>query len=251
MPIITSMLFIAVLAIISLQSFVGVPTVPAPEAEKLPPVILFFIINYDVLIEEIGFRLIPIGFFLIILIFEARVLNGIMLSGKEQLKLSFTTLVYPDKAKRTVGLKTVSDFGIRGGISQGEWIMIFLTSVAWGLVHFMVGGWTVGKFTSVFVDGLVFGLAYLVYGLYAPILLHWFFNYYSEVLFNISLEYYPYLFPISALAALLILAIGIVGWIALTTIGVKKLLKLKARPSKLLPPPPLDQTSITFEEDTI
>ena len=194
------------------------------------------------LIEEIGFRISPIGLFLIIHMFEARVRNEMMLSGRERLKLFFTALVYPDRAKKTVGLKTVSDFGISGGISRGEWIMIFLTAFAWGLAHFLVGGWTVGKITSVFVDGLVFGLTYVVYGAYAPILLHWFFNYYLSVLGpDLSLNYYPYLLPISSLAVLLMLAIGIVGWIAFAIIGIKKLVKLKAKPS-MPPPSPLVRT---------
>jgi len=248
MPIITSMLLTAVLAIISLQSSAGVPTEPPPV--KQPPFIQFFQFSYAVLIEEIGFRISPIGLFLIIRMFEARVRNGIILSGNERLKLFFTALIYPDRAKKTVGLKTVSDFGISGGISRGERIMIFLTAFAWGLAHFLVGGWTVGKITSVFVDGLVFGLTYIVYGAYAPILLHWFFNYYLQVLgSDLSVNYYPYLLPISSLAALLMFAIGIGGWIAFAIIGVKKLLKLKAKPPKPLPLS-LDQTSITVEKDT-
>jgi len=255
MPIITSMLLIAVWAIISLQSSAGLPTKLPEGVLEEPPFILFFHVSYAVFIEEIGFRISPIGLFLIIHVFEARVRNGIMLSGRERLKLFFTALIYPERAKKTVGLKTVNDSGIRGGISRGEWILIFLTAFAWGVAHFLVGGWTVGKFTSVFVDGIVFGLAYIVYGAYAPILLHWFFNYYLWVLVN-SLEYYPYLLPISAFAVLLMLAVGIGGWIALAIIGVKKLLKLKAKPSIPLPPPPppplppLDQTSINVEKDT-
>lgn len=250
MPIITNMLFVAVLAIINLQSLIGVPTAPSFETENLNPFKLFFIINYDVLMEEIGFRIIPIGFFLIIYVFESQVRNGIALSAKERLKLFFTTFLVPDRAKKTVSLKTVSEFGIRKGICRSEWIMIFITAFAWGLAHFLVGGWTVGKITSVFVDGLVFGLVYLVYGAYAPILLHWFFNYYTWVLFDESaVTYYPYLLPISFLVVLLMLGIGIVGWIAFAIIGVKKLLTLRAKPTEQLSlPPPPDQTSITVGE---
>ncbi len=248
MPIITSMLLTAVLVIISLQSSVGLPTEP-PSVEE-SPLIQFFGFSYAVLIEEIGFRISPIGLFLIFRVFEARLRNGIMLSGKERLKLFFTTLIYPDRAKKTVGMKTVSDFGIRGGISRGEWTMVFLTAFVWGLAHYLVGGWTVGKITSVFVDGLVFSLTYIVYGAYAPILLHWFFNYYLSIFeLDVSLKYYPYLLPTGSLAVLLMLAIGTAGWIAFAIIGVKKLLKLKAKPSKQLPLS-LDQSSISFEEDT-
>jgi hypothetical protein len=244
------MLLTAVLVIINLQSSGGLPTQPPPDFQQEPPFIQFFQVSYAVLLEEIGFRISPIGLFLIVRMLEARFQNQITLSGWERLKLLFTALIYPDKAKKTVGLKTVSDFGIRKGISRGEWIMIFLTALAWGAAHFLVGGWTVGKFTSVFVDGLVFGLTYMAYGAYAPILLHWFFNYYLSVLdYDFALKYYPYLLPMNSLAVLLMFAIGTVGWIAFAIIGVKKLLKPKARASPL--PLPLDQTSSTIEKDTI
>ena len=225
MPIITSMLLVAVVLIISLQSFVGLPTErlvtePFPFRE-------FFGLSLAVVIEEIGFRISPIGLFLIIYVFDAYVQNKIVLSRKDRLKLLFTALVYPDRAKKTVNMRTVGDCGIRSGISRGEWVMIFLTAFAWGLVHFLSGSWTVGKITSVFVDGLFFGLVYIAYGAYAPILLHWFFNYYSWVLFDESATiYYPYLLPISSLAAQMMFVVGIVGWIAFAIIGVKKLLNI-------------------------
>jgi len=239
MPIITSMLLTAVIAIISLQTAVGFPTTPPKEMEEQTPLMQLFSASYAAIIEEIGFRISPIGLFVIIDVFVARVRNGITLSGVERLKLFFKALIYPDKAKKTVGLKTVGDFGVRGGIGQGEWITIFLTALVWAALHFVIGGWTVGKITSVFVDGLVFGLVYLVYGAYAPILLHWFFNYYLSILSSdLSLIYYPYLLPISDLAVLLMLGVGIVGWIAFAIIGVKKLLKLRAKPSQPLPLPP-------------
>jgi len=248
MPIITSMLLIAFLIITSLQSSVGVQTEPPPDFQQELPFIQFFQVSYAVLVEEIGFRISPIGLFLIIRILEAQIRKGIVLSGWERLKLFFTALIYPDKAKKTVGLKTVSDFGIRKGTSLGEWILIFLTAFVFGLAHFLVGDWTVGKIIPTFVTGLALGLVYIAYGAYAPILLHWFFNYYTWVLFDENATvYYPYFLPISNLAALMIFAVGITGWIAFAIIGVKTLLKPKAKPSPLQLP--LDQTSITSEKD--
>jgi len=247
MPIITSMLFTAFLIITSLQESVGIQTEPPPGMQNQPPFIQLSHASYMALIEEIGLRISPIGLFLIIRMFEAQVRNGITLSGRERLKLFFTTFIYPERAKKAVGLKTVSDFGMRGGVSLGEWIMIFLTSFAWGVAHVLVGGWTAGKFTTVFVNGLVFGLVYVAYGAYAPILLHWFFNYYLWVLGSL-LEYYPYLLPISAFAVFLIFVVGIGGWIAFAIIGVKKLLdKLKAEPPMPMPLS-LDQPSNAAEE---
>lgn len=248
MPLVTSMLFVAVWAITILQDFVGFPTEPPQGTSNQTPFELFFVASYASVVEEIGFRLSPIGLFLIIRVFEARFRSGIVLSGWQRLKLLFTALVYPEDAKRAVGLKTVSDFGIRGGLSRGEWVIIFLTAFPFGLAHFL-GGWTIAKFTPAFITGLFIGLVYIAYGAYAPILLHWFFNYYNDFLFNISLDYYPYLLPISGLAALLILTVGIGGLIVFAIIGTKKLSKkLKTKP--LTSPLPLDQSSTMVENNT-
>jgi hypothetical protein len=52
-----------------------------------------------------------------------------------------------------------------------------------GLAHFLSGGgWEIGKVTTAFLAGFVFAIVYVAYGAYAPILLHWFFNYHFEVL---------------------------------------------------------------------
>jgi len=240
MPIITCMLFIAVLAITSLQSAVGVPTTPPREMEEQLPFIQFFEVSYAVLVEEIGFRLSPIGLFLIIRMFIARAQNRIALSRWRRLKLFFASFLYPEGAKKMVGLKTVSEFGIRGGISDNEWGMILATSCAWGLAHYLFG-WSIGKVTPVIAIGLVSGLIYIAYGAYAPILLHWFFNYYFWVLGS-SLDYYPYLLPISAIAIILMFVVGIGGWIIFAIVGVKRVVgKFRAKPSMPLPlpPPPL------------
>lgn len=44
------------------------------------------------------------------------------------------------------------------------------------------GGWEIGKVSTAFLAGVAFGVAYVAYGAYADILLHWFFNYYFTIL---------------------------------------------------------------------
>jgi len=175
MPIITSMLLTAVIGIHSFQEAYGVPTgdipLPSNSFESL------FELSYAALIEEIGFRVTPIGTFLIIYLFWVKSKNAVTLSLRHRLKLFLTAPLFPDEAKKMVGVKTVSDFGVREGISLGEWVMVFFTSIIFGLVHYLYGGgWEIGKITSASVVGLAMGLTYLLYGVQAPILLHWFFN---------------------------------------------------------------------------
>jgi len=246
MPIITSMLFIAFIII---HVFLGVPTGPGPfepSEDPLQPFKDFFAVTYSPLVEEIGFRVIPIGIFLIAYLFViGRERVGTLLGG-EFLKVLFLIPLYPDKAKELLGVRTVREFGIRG-ISLAEWIMIIFTSVAFGLVH-IGGGWEAGKSISASINGLAFGLVYLLYGVQAPILLHWFFNYYLSGYgaYGLALDFYPIISPIFLLIFLGTLILGVLGWIMFTALLGARLYRRRKRavppqPLPLSPPTPLNQ----------
>ena len=209
MPIIASMLFTAVIAITLFQESQGIPTGSLPEAEPFP---LFFQLTYSPVWEEISFRISTIGVFLIAFLFSVGGKKLAKLSAGQALKIALLIPLYPDKAKKVFGVKTVSEFGIKG-ISLGEWGMIGITSVIFGWLH--VGNpWGLGKFTTATLQGLVLGLVYLLYGVQAPILLHWFFNYYWGG-FILALELYPNslsLIFIIFLIEMVTLMVGVLGW---------------------------------------
>jgi len=208
MTIITSMLLIAVIAISSFQESAGIPTGSPPEWGSRFET--FFIGGTLLtLVEEIGFRISTIGVFLIAYLFLAKRKTVASWSARHALKVAFLIPLYPDKAKKSLGMKTVSEFGIRG-ISLAEWIMVIITSSVFGWAH--VGHpWGLGKFTTATLVGLAFGLAYLLYGAQAPILMHWFFNYYGYT-YNLALDFYPIVSPIVFLMDFAILILGVIGW---------------------------------------
>jgi hypothetical protein len=227
MPVITSMLLTAVIAIHSFQEAYGVPTgdipLPSNSFESL------FELSYAALIEEIGFRVTPIGTFLIFYLFWVGRTNRLTLSLGQRLKLFFTAPLFPDEAKKMVGVKTVSDFGVREGIGLGEWIMVFFTSIIFGLVHYLYGGgWEIGKITSASVVGVAMGLSYLLYGIQAPILLHWFFNYYNYAYYFAS-ELYSSVLVTSLLIDLLTIVLGVLGWLTVITLGIYKMFRAGAK----------------------
>ncbi|MFB0501376.1 MAG: type II CAAX prenyl endopeptidase Rce1 family protein [Candidatus Bathyarchaeia archaeon] len=236
MPIITSMLFIAFIII---HVFLGVPTGPGPfepSEDPIQPFKDFFAVTYSPLVEEIGFRVIPIGIFLIAYLFVIGRERMGTLSGGEFLKVLFLIPLHPDKAKELLGVRTVREFGIRG-ISLAEWIMIVFTSVAFGLVH-IGGGWEAGKSISASINGLAFGLVYLLYGVQAPILLHWFFNYYISGYgaYGLALDFYPIISPIFLLIFLATLILGVLGWIMFTALLGARIYRRRKR---VVPPQPL------------
>jgi hypothetical protein len=227
MPIITSMLLTAVIAIHSFQEAHGVPTgdipLPSNSFETL------FELSYAALIEEIGFRVTPIGAFLIIYLFWAGRKNAVTLSLGQRLKLFLTAPLFPDEAKKMVGVKTVSDFGVRGGISLGEWVMVFFTSIVFGLAHYLSGGgWEIGKITSASVVGLAMGLTYLLYGAQASILLHWFFNYYNYAYYFAS-ELYTSVFITFVMIDFITIILGVLGWLAVMVLGLYKIFRAVAK----------------------
>jgi len=216
MPFITSMTLIAVIAIQSFQEAHGVPT--GELSIPTNPFEAFFELSYAALAEEIGFRVIPIGAFLIFYLFSVGGKNVATLSLGQRLRLFLTAPLYPEKAKEMVGVKTVSDFGVRGGISLGEWALIFFTSIVFGFAHPLFGGgWEIGKGTLASVVGLAMGLTYLLYGVQAPILLHWFFNYYWYA-------YYTFMFDVLIPIALVTIILGVLGWLTLTFLGIRKII---------------------------
>jgi len=231
------MMLVAVIAIQSFQEAGGIPTGEPPLPENSFEA--FFVVSYAALAEEIGFRVTPIGAFLIIYLFWVGRKNAVTLSLGQRLKLFFMAPLFPDEAKRMVGVRTVGDFGVRGGINLGEWVMVFFTSIVFGLAHYLPGGgWEVGKITSASVVGLGMGLMYLLYGVQAPILLHWFFNYYNYAYYVASELYTPVLITF-VLIQFITIILGILGWLAAVTLGLRKMFRAitKGDKSQLMPLP--------------
>jgi len=245
MPIITSMLFIVFIII---HVVLKVPTGPGPlepSEDPLQPFKDFFAVTYSPLVEEIGFRISPIGIFLIAYLFAVRKETVATSSRKQLLKALCLVPLYPDKAKELLGVRTVREFGFKG-ISWAEWIMIVVTSVAFGLAH-IGGGWEAGKSISTTINAVAFGLAYLFYGAQAPILLHWFFNYYISGYgaYALALNFYPIVSPFVLSMDLAILILGIVGWSMFTVMfGIWAYGRWKGGVARL-PPPPMQLPSPT------
>jgi hypothetical protein len=222
MPIINSITLIAVVAITSLQEVGGIPTgMPSLPGE---PFLDFFDLSYSAVVEEVGFRVIPIGAFLIVYLFWTGKKLATF-SWRQRLKLFVMAPLFPDRAKRIVGAKTVDEYGVRSGISLGEWGMVIFTSIIFGLTHFNPGvSWEIGKITSATVAGLVIGLSYLVYGAQASIIMHWFFNAYSDTYLLLS-ELYPAVAPFANATLIISVILGILGWSAAAILGVRKLVR--------------------------
>jgi len=176
LPLFASVMFVAVVFLQALQESVGVQT---GGISFESPMLGFLAVSYAPFVEEFSYRITTLG-----------LLDGLHLSWKMRrvrtndertsaIRLLAITIWKPERAKQALGLKTIQSHGMRAGISRFEWVILVATSGAFGAVHYVAGGgWDIGKISTAMISGLAMGLVYLRYGVYAPILLHWFFNYY-------------------------------------------------------------------------
>jgi len=96
--------------------------------------------------------------------------------------------------------------------------------MAFGVAHFTSGaGWGPGKITSALLAGLMFAIVYLAYGVEAPILLHWFFNYYWEA-YGLAFQTYSEIAgTLSPLIEMQLVFFGYVTWFFLFAVAAWKL----------------------------
>jgi len=69
--------------------------------------------------------------------------------------------------------------------------------------------------------GLALGITYLVYGFQAPILLHWFFNYYFSA-FDLASKLHPSITTATSIFWATTVLFGLAGWLAFTILAVHR-----------------------------
>jgi len=219
MPVLTSLTYVVVVSIHSFEESYGIPVGEPPVPPD--PLLAFFELAISPLTEEIIFRVFPIGVFSLayLLVMQKKRMSPI--AWKERLKFAFLVVINPQDAKKKLALRNVDDCGFWGGISLDEWGMILFTSAFFGFSHyFFTSTWNVGKIASSFIQGLVMGLSYLMYGIQAPILIHWFFNYYFYA-YSLAAIVHPILAPLNSVNENLTWILGIVGLLIMMTLVVK------------------------------
>jgi len=230
LPFLSSLTYVAVVSVHFLEVYYGIPIGKPPLPEDA--LLAYYLLLVTPLIEEVIYRILPIGVFLAVRVLSLGKRKESILSSKKRLKTIFTSFINPDDAKGELGLKTVKGSGFRGGISHDEWLMILFTSVFFASSHYLsTGTWMVGKTLSTFIQGLVMGLSYLVYGVQAPILIHWFFNY-CIYTYNLASIVHPSLISLSLLNEKLTIGLGtlgilIVGYSALTELAKTGMLNFR------------------------
>jgi hypothetical protein len=182
MPLVASALFSATIIISQFQQSQGVQTGSINFPTTNPYVILAEL-SYAPLEEEFAFRITSIGLLVGVILLIVYRHDPRLMGLKNKVKLILLAMFSPELAKAKMGYRNVRADGFLRGISPVEWALILLTSVVFGLAHFLAGsGWEIGKVSTAFLAGFVFAIMYVAYGAYASILMHWYFNYYFDVI---------------------------------------------------------------------
>jgi 4-amino-4-deoxy-L-arabinose transferase-like glycosyltransferase len=220
LPILSSLTYIAATSGHFLQGSYRMLLVDTPLPEDTP--LAFFGLCVSPLTEEVIYRILPIGVFLVVRLLTLSKKRASSFR-KERLKICFLAFTSPDDAKGMLGLKTVDGSGFWDGISLDEWMMVLFTSVFSAFSHYLfTSTWSVGWVVSGFIQGLVLGSSYLVYGVQAPILLRWLSNY-SFYTYSLTTVIHPNLAVLNFLNEKLTLGLG--GFVLLLTAysGVREL----------------------------
>jgi len=223
LPVLSSLTYVAVVAIHLIEQFYGLPVGKPPLPEDV--LLSFYGLTVSPLTEEVTYRILPIGVFLMVRLLTLAKKKSVSL--KECLRICFLSFVSPEDAKNMIGLKTIARSGLKGGINRDEWVMVLFTSAFFALSHYLFSGtWLVGKIASSFIQGLVMSLSFLVYGFQAPILLHWFFNYYLYTV-NLAAVVHPALVGLRFLNEESTRVLGVLGLLTITYLGIRKLIQVK------------------------
>jgi len=199
----------------------GIPVGQAPVSAD--PLIAFLQLSISPLIEEVIFRVLPIGVFSATYLLTSLKPNKPKISQKEKMKLLLLIFISPEHGKQIMRLKTVAEYGFLRGISSSECLMVILTSAIFGFSHFASSTtWRAGKIISAFMQGIIMGLAYLAYGFQAPIIIHWFLNYYLYT-FNLASFMYPSFAILNELSTYIIALFGSLNLIVIILFGIKSI----------------------------
>ena len=222
MPILSSLTYVATLSVYFFQGLYRIPIVGTPLPEDT--LLTFFRLCVSSLTEVMTYQVLPIGVFLVVRLLTSRKKKASLL-WRERLKVCFLAFTSPDDAKGMLDFKTVDNSGFWGGISSDEWMMVLFTSIFSAFSHyFFTSTWSVGRIASAFIQGLAIGLSYLVYGVQAPILLSWFFNYHLYT-YSLTAVIYPNLAVLNFLNVKLIMGLGAFVLLLAAYSGVRELNK--------------------------
>lgn len=126
------------------------------------PLVGYMSLIYAPFVEELGFRILPLGLYSFILTAYVSVRKSRFVNFRD----SLLSIIIPGHLRRKYDVR----------LSYVDWALILATSAIFAYAHIYFGAWDWGKFIPVFITGIALAVGYLKFGIYVDIPLHWFFN---------------------------------------------------------------------------
>lgn len=126
------------------------------------PLLGYMGLIYAPFVEELGFRIIPLGLYSLLLINSFHSEKY----GRPPIGDALLAFIIPGKIRDKYNIKW----------NWLDWLLIVVTSIIFGYAHIFFGAWDWGKFIPVFITGIALAMAFMKFGAYVDIPFHWFFN---------------------------------------------------------------------------
>jgi len=144
------------LVVIAIERNFGIPIGGGGIVNNSEKYLSYINLIYAPFVEELGFRIIPLGIY-------AMVLVSLYRPFKKDVLLSFLA---PGYVRRKYGLK----------LGWVGYALIIITSAAFGYAHVLFGVWDWGKFLQAALVGVILAFGYLEFGIFVDVPMHWFYN---------------------------------------------------------------------------
>ncbi|MHB1439812.1 MAG: CPBP family glutamic-type intramembrane protease [Cuniculiplasma sp.] len=152
-----SLIFFVSLILILLQEALGVPITAKGLAaiERTEPVFFYYQLIYAPFVEELEFRILPIGVYLLVRYYVQ----------KKDFKV-WQVFLTPGKLMKRFGRK----------LDRYDWVMIFSTSILFGYAHYAYGDWSLSKIPQAALGGFAFAIGFMLFGPFVDIPMHFLFD---------------------------------------------------------------------------
>jgi hypothetical protein len=152
-----SLLYVFSIILVLAQDLIGAPISSSfiTQDEKLIPNLLYYELIYAPFVEEIEFRIIPIGLYL----FARYYLQGKNFKWYE-------VFLFPGMLMRRFGRR----------LDRFDWSAIIITSLLFGFAHYEYGGWSITKIPQAAIVGVGLAIGFMLFGPFVDIPIHFLFD---------------------------------------------------------------------------
>ncbi|MGP6207769.1 type II CAAX prenyl endopeptidase Rce1 family protein [Cuniculiplasma sp. SKW3] len=152
-----SLLYVLSIILVLSQDLIGAPISSSfiTQDEKLIPNLLYYELIYAPFIEEIEFRIIPIGLYLFVRYYMQ----------KKNFRW-YEVFLFPGRLMRRFGRK----------LDRYDWGAIIITSFLFGFAHYEYGGWSTTKIPQAAIVGVGLALGFMLFGPFVDIPIHFLFD---------------------------------------------------------------------------